>query len=101
MPKACTDDLELLAAAYQVANKNPLGSGAGYGSSFPLNRKRTTELFRFRHTQLEFGICPMSRGKTEKVVANALGRYCRYHWPTGHGLLFVYQPEFRFHFLSR
>ena len=41
------DDLEMLAAAYQVANKNPLGSGAGYGSSFPLNRKMTTELLHF------------------------------------------------------
>ena len=41
------DDLEMLAAAYQVANKNPLGSGAGYGSSFPLNRKMTTGLLGF------------------------------------------------------
>src|SRR5690348_14476032 len=40
--ESLTDDMELLAAAYQVANKNPLGSGAGYGSSFPLNRRRTT-----------------------------------------------------------
>ena len=41
--ESLTDDMELLAAAYAIANKNPLGSGAGYGSSFPLNRKRTTE----------------------------------------------------------
>jgi argininosuccinate lyase len=42
------DDLELLAAAWQVANKNPLGSGAGYGSSFPLDREMTTRLLGFR-----------------------------------------------------
>src|SRR4030095_1705085 len=42
--ESLVDDLELLAAAYSIANKNPLGSGAGYGSSFPLNRKKTTEL---------------------------------------------------------
>src|SRR5581483_4426023 len=46
--ESLTDDMELLAAAYQVTNKNPLGSGAGYGSSFPLNRKRTTELLKFK-----------------------------------------------------
>ena len=42
--ESLTDDLEMLAAAYHITNKNPLGSGAGYGSSFPLNRTRTTEV---------------------------------------------------------
>ena len=42
------DDLEVLAAAYHVTNKNPLGSGAGYGSSFPLDREMTTRLLHFR-----------------------------------------------------
>ncbi|HEX3080056.1 MAG TPA: lyase family protein, partial [Puia sp.] len=45
--ESLVDDLEMLSAAYQVVNKNPLGSGAGYGSSFPLNRKLTTELLEF------------------------------------------------------
>ena len=45
--ESLVDDLEVLAASYAVANKNPLGSGAGYGSSFPLNRTRTTELLEF------------------------------------------------------
>jgi argininosuccinate lyase len=46
------DDLEVLAAAYQVTNKNPLGSGAGYGSSFPLDREMTTRLAAFQDAQL-------------------------------------------------
>jgi argininosuccinate lyase len=63
------DDLEMLAAAYRVTNKNPLGSGAGYGSSFPLNRKRTTELLSFETLNYNSVYAQMTRGKTEKVVA--------------------------------
>ncbi|MDF2193639.1 argininosuccinate lyase [Paraflavitalea sp. CAU 1676] len=67
------DDLELLAAAYAVANKNPLGSGAGYGSSFPLNRTRTTELLQFGALNANSVYAQMSRGKTERVVATGIG----------------------------
>jgi argininosuccinate lyase len=70
--ESLTDDMELLAAAYQVANKNPLGSGAGYGSSFPLNRKRTTELLGFKTLNWNSVYAQMSRGKTEKVIGIAL-----------------------------
>jgi argininosuccinate lyase len=70
--ESLTDDMETLAAAYQVANKNPLGSGAGYGSSFPLNRKRTTELLSFKTLNWNSVYAQMSRGKTEKVIATAL-----------------------------
>ncbi|HLO38253.1 MAG TPA: argininosuccinate lyase [Lacibacter sp.] len=66
--ESLVDDLELLAAAYQVANKNPLGSGAGYGSSFPLSRKRTTELLQFGTLNWNSVYAQMSRGKTEKVT---------------------------------
>jgi argininosuccinate lyase len=66
--ESLVDDLELLAAAYQVANKNPLGSGAGYGSSFPLSRKRTTELLQFATLNWNSVYAQMSRGKTEKVT---------------------------------
>lgn len=66
--ESLVDDLELVAAAYQVANKNPLGSGAGYGSSFPLNRKRTTELLQFGTLNWNSVYAQMSRGKTEKVT---------------------------------
>ncbi len=67
--ESLVDDLELMAAAYQVANKNPLGSGAGYGSSFPLNRKRTTELLQFGTLNWNSVYAQMSRGKTEKVTS--------------------------------
>src|SRR5258708_25224069 len=66
------DDLEVLAAAWQVTNKNPLGSGAGYGSSFPLNRELTTQLLHFRTFNYNSVYAQMSRGKTEKVVAMGL-----------------------------
>ncbi|AEW01926.1 argininosuccinate lyase [Niastella koreensis] len=70
--ESLTDDMELLVAAYQVANKNPLGSGAGYGSSFPLNRSRTTELLGFKTLNWNSVYAQMSRGRTEKVIATAV-----------------------------
>ena len=66
------DDLEMLAAAYQVVNKNPLGSGAGYGSSFPLNRQMTTEELGFKSLHYNVVYAQMSRGKTEKLVSFGL-----------------------------
>lgn len=70
--ESLVDDLEMLAAAYHIANKNPLGSGAGYGSSFPLNRTRTTELLEFAALNYNAVYAQMTRGKTEKVVAMGL-----------------------------
>lgn len=67
--ESLVDDLEMLAAAYQVTNKNPLGSGAGYGSSFPLNRTLTTQLLNFSTLNYNSVYAQMSRGKTEKFVA--------------------------------
>ena len=67
--ESLVDDLEVLAAAYAVTNKNPLGSGAGYGSSFPLNRTKTTELLGFQSLNYNSVYAQMSRGKTEKIVA--------------------------------
>lgn len=66
------DDLEMLAAGYAITNKNPLGSGAGYGSSFPLNRSRTTALLGFASLNCNSVYAQMSRGKTEKCVAMGL-----------------------------
>lgn len=70
--ESLVDDMEFLAAAYQVTNKNPLGSGAGYGSSFPLNRSRTTALMGFNTLNYNAVYAQMSRGKTEKLTAMAL-----------------------------
>jgi argininosuccinate lyase len=70
--ESLVDDLEMLAAAYNITNKNPLGSGAGYGSSFSLNRKMTTELLKFKSLNYNSVYAQMTRGKTEKVVAMGL-----------------------------
>jgi argininosuccinate lyase len=70
--ESLADDMEMLAAAYAVANKNPLGSGAGYGSSFPLNRTMTTELLNFGAMNYNSVYAQMSRGKTEKIVATGI-----------------------------
>jgi argininosuccinate lyase len=66
------DDLELVLAAYKITNKNPLGSAAGYGSSFPLNRTMTTELLGFDSLNYNVVYAQMGRGKTERVIAQAL-----------------------------
>jgi argininosuccinate lyase len=70
--ESLVDDMEMIAAAYAVTNKNPLGSGAGYGSSFPLNRARTTSLLQFKTLNWNAAYAQMSRGKTEKLVSMAL-----------------------------
>jgi argininosuccinate lyase len=70
--ESLVDDLEMLGAAYRIANKNPLGSGAGYGSSFPLDRKLTTELLGFESLNYNVVYAQMTRGKTEKATAMAL-----------------------------
>lgn len=70
--ESLVDDLVTLHAAYEVVNKNPLGSAAGYGSSFPVNRKMTTELLGFDDLNYNVVYAQMGRGKTERIVASAL-----------------------------
>jgi argininosuccinate lyase len=71
--ESLVDDVLTLQAAYRVTNKNPLGSAAGYGSSFPLNRTLTTQLLGFENLNYNVVYAQMGRGKTEKIVASALG----------------------------
>ncbi|MBV9961824.1 MAG: argininosuccinate lyase [Parafilimonas sp.] len=70
--ESLVDDLIMLQSAYQIVNKNPLGSAAGYGSSFPINRALTTELLGFDDMHYNVVYAQMSRGKTERIVAAAL-----------------------------
>ena len=66
------DDLQVVASAYAIANQNPLGSAAGYGSSFPLNRTMTTQLLDFEDLHYNVIAAQMSRGKTEQAVGYAV-----------------------------
>ncbi len=70
--ESLVDDLVLLKAAYQITNQNPLGSAAGYGSSFPLDRHMTTNLLGFSSMNYNVVYAQMGRGKMEKTVAFAL-----------------------------
>ncbi len=66
------DDMRLVATAYSIANQNPLGSAAGYGSSFPLNRTMTTKLLKFNDLHYNVVAASMSRGKTEQAIGYAI-----------------------------
>ena len=70
--ESLVDDLLILQGAYKVVNKNPLGSGAGYGSSFPLNRTFTTQLLGFDTLNYNVVYAQMTRGKSEYLVTTAL-----------------------------
>lgn len=76
------DDVHMMHAAYKIINKNPLGSGAGFGSSFPLNRKMTTDLLGFKDLNYNVVYAMMGRGKAEKsmamgmsAIAGTLGKF--------------------------
>jgi argininosuccinate lyase len=70
--ESLVDDLQVLLAAFKISNKNPLGSAAGYGSSFPLNRTMTTNLLGFDNLNYNVVYAQMGRGKTERIVAESL-----------------------------
>jgi argininosuccinate lyase len=70
--ESLTDDLQLLLAAYKICNRNPLGSAAGYGSSFPLNRRMTTDLLGFDSMNYNVVYAQMGRGKLERTAGFAL-----------------------------
>jgi argininosuccinate lyase len=70
--ESLTDDLILLLAAYRIVNQNPLGSGAGFGSSFPVNRRMTTDLLGFESMHVNVVNAQLNRGKMEKITAFAM-----------------------------
>ncbi|RXK49807.1 argininosuccinate lyase [Aquirufa rosea] len=72
--ESLVEDVELLEAAFRLANKNPLGSGAGYGSSFPLDRQLTTDLLGFEFPHVNVVNAQLSRGKTEFYLLTAISQ---------------------------
>jgi len=71
--EALADDMYMLRGAYNVTDQNPLGSAAGYGSSFPLDRQMTTDLLEFGSLDYNMVAAQLSRGKSERAVASAMG----------------------------
>lgn len=69
--ESLVDDLEQIYSAFKMVNKNPLGSGAGYGGSLPIDRQRTTDLLGFDTLNINAVYAQMTRGKSEKIVAAA------------------------------
>ncbi|WP_353160361.1 argininosuccinate lyase [Myroides odoratus] len=70
--ESLVDDLEMMLAAWKVVNKNPLGSAAGYGSSFPLDRQMTTDLLGFQSMNYNVVYAQIGRGKSERILAQGL-----------------------------
>ena len=70
--ESLTSDMQMLLAAWEVANRNPLGTAAGYGSSAPLDRKLTTSLLGFADLDYNSVYAQMGRGKTERIISMAL-----------------------------
>jgi argininosuccinate lyase len=73
--ESLVDDLTILQSVYKIVNKNPLGSGAGYGSNFPLDRTYTTELLGFDDLNYNVVYAQMTRGKMEFALAQSLGLF--------------------------
>jgi argininosuccinate lyase len=94
--ESLVDDLITLQSAYRIVNKNPLGSAAGYGSSFPLNRKLTTELLGFEDLNYNVVYAQMGRGKTERIVAQALGNVAATVGKMAMDLVLYLNPNFSF-----
>jgi argininosuccinate lyase len=90
------DDLITVQGAYRIVNKNPLGSAAGYGSSFPLNRKMTTELLGFDDLNYNVVYAQMGRGKTERIVAQAIGNVAATLGKMAMDLVLYLNPNFSF-----
>ena len=97
--ESLVDDMITLKAAYDVVNKNPLGSAAGYGSSFPIDRTLTTKLLGFDDLNYNVVYAQMGRGKAERIIAMALANVADTLSKLSMDACLVSEPEFRlYHF---
>lgn len=94
--ESLADDLISLQSAYRLVNKNPLGSAAGYGSSFPLNRTMTTELLGFDDLHYNVVYAQLGRGKTERIVAQSIGNVALTVGKMAMDLVLYLSPNFGF-----
>jgi len=94
--EALSDDLMLLQGAYSINNQNPLGSAAGYGTSFPLDRRLTTKLLGFDDLNYNVVYAQMSRGKVERIAASALANLAATHSRMANDLCLYMSQNFNF-----
>lgn len=94
--ESLVDDVMMMEAAYRIINKNPLGSGAGYGSPFPLNRRRTTELLGFDDLNYNVVYAQMGRGRTERITAIALAQVASTLSRMATDVILFVNPQFGF-----
>jgi argininosuccinate lyase len=94
--ESLTDDMQLLHAVYQINNQNPLGSAAGYGSSFPLNRQMTTDLLGFDRLNYNVVYAQMGRGKVERLVSFAFSSLAATISKMSSDLCLFMSPNFNF-----
>jgi argininosuccinate lyase len=91
--ESLVDDMQLLLAAYRINDQNPLGTAAGYGSSFPLNRSLTTQLLGFNNMQVNSAYAQTSRIKNEKTITFALSITGKYAFKACYGCLPLQRTE--------
>lgn len=94
--ESLVDDMIQLKAAYDIINKNPLGSAAGYGSSFPLNRTITTELLGFENLNHNSIYAQMGRGRSERIVSQAIGSIAETIGKLANDIILFVSQNYRF-----
>ena len=99
--ESLVDDVYFLEAAHKVCDQNPLGSAAGYGSSFPINRKMTTEKLGFSTLKYNVVAAQMGRGKTEKAMAFGMSAVAATLGKISHGYLSLYESRPQFYKFPR